>query len=306
MVVGGYFKLIVFGSVLNKFRYAGLWNGDDDNDIADFNLVWLDGFSVYSAPSSYHLANELKSNIRQSAFNIVRTLWLYWPMIAIVSGRSVRKFIAQIIALVPSLIITIFLVLKPIGAILVLQYTQREYTNEGDFSVNHYLNLAIANAFFGFYLTCLIALPIQFYIHGSFQTSEFYKKVFGEIPRTKETSGKKGIGFVKDKIIQAIDEGSCWEFCMNDLKGALACQACYQSCCAAIIAVFSLAATVTIGRSLDNWNGYFYLDIAMSFVNLMFFILVCVFSCRWYSRTGKKKKGAWKEKDQEIEMKATV
>ena len=90
-----FWKLLIFGSMLNKFRYNGLWNGDDDTSLNNLQHAVISAFSIFFDRKSSDVALGLKNNIRKTAFNIFRTLVFYFPIIGINSDKTLRKLIAQ-------------------------------------------------------------------------------------------------------------------------------------------------------------------------------------------------------------------
>jgi hypothetical protein len=98
--LSGFWKLLIFASILNKLRFHGLWNGEHDTDLQSSSLIWLAGFDFSVSIDERkqndvsmflnfflleHVPDEIKQSIRKSTYNIFRTLWLYFPIIAIFS-----------------------------------------------------------------------------------------------------------------------------------------------------------------------------------------------------------------------------
>jgi len=94
------------------------------------------------------VADLVKGDLAKTGFNIFRTYW-FFQAIYFAYGEGFEVLVNTLRALFVMFPATVVWTIKAIADIGIFYYTQREYVDEGDFSIEPLLAIAIANVFFG-------------------------------------------------------------------------------------------------------------------------------------------------------------
>jgi hypothetical protein len=133
------YKLVVYGSLLNKFRYLDIWTGSGDFMLHDYDYI----LSLFFLAPYTTIAGLVKAKIVQTSANILRSMflgylmessWKFWPIVG-----------------VPWLAFTLLAFMKDFSSVMVFHFTQRCYTQEGILDATESIDLGVVNFMFGLY-----------------------------------------------------------------------------------------------------------------------------------------------------------
>lgn len=226
-------KLILYGSLLNKARAAGLWHGSDD-----FNFHALFVVIPYWGTldkSNWTIEEQIKASIMISICNIFRTMTLYIPMTIVTHPSAVKKFLIQVLLIPPSALVAALIGIKGVTSTMVEHYIQRHYTEEQDFSSTHNLVNSVVGAFFGIFIVVVLL------IGGAEILEDWYKALcccdtddgYAEIEEAEAEKVAKLKGLWVRYLVTAI---------------------------VFMYAVICFSITIAVHRSTGVWNWYFLVD----------------------------------------------
>lgn len=128
-------KLYALGSVLNKLMYVNQWcPGNNVKSELDYALKSKGGLRAVSpTPSSPgcspHRATPLiRASIIAALANLLVNTFIYF-------ARGPKGFFTKILSIIPAVVLTALLYLKPLSSMMLLHYSQRKYIMKGDFTV---------------------------------------------------------------------------------------------------------------------------------------------------------------------------
>jgi len=252
----GAYKLMIYGSILNKLRAAGLWTGNYDWDWQ----LWIPIFGTLHE-DQWTVEEKLKAEIELSIFNIFRTMTLYVPMTIVTYSSVIKKLFFQVLLIPPSAVLVAIFGFKAVTSTMVEHYTQRYYTEQGHFGGSSTLTTAIVGAFFAYSMCIWIVIGVTQVIK-SFSSSCCSKK---KSPDEEELlADQANINADAEELITERQKTCLKHYVYTVFEFTIL-----------ICAVIDFSTTIAIYRSIGIWNWYFTLDTIYNSVGWFVFCCTC-------------------------------
>jgi len=246
------YKLLIYGSVLNKLRYIGAWSGSDDWT----NWKVLIPFWGNYYEDTWTIQTQLKAEIILSVFNIFQAMVLYIPMSVVNHKNAIIKFILQMLLIPPSALLVFIFGFKSVTSSMVYHYTQRHYTEEGIFGRNANTTGAIFGAFFAYSITTILFIMVAEIINQLINKDQRAADTTENI--SASTNPAAMVRFGSDKL---------W-LNVAGLTGSLT-----------MFSIIDFSITIGIYNSAKVWNWYFTVDTVYNSFLWFFVCFTCCFSC---------------------------